>query len=750
MVADVLPWRTADRIQNAAGTISMDIAGWLRGLGLEQYEQAFRENDIDPQLLPELTADDLIGLGVGSIGHRRRLLAAIAALRPRELGPSDEPSKPPAVDTRRRQGAAERRQLTVMFSDLADSTALASRLDPEELGEVIGAYHRCVAEAVSRFDGFLAKYLGDGVLAYFGYPVAHEDDAERAVRAGLEVTRRVAALSGPGSPLNARVGIATGLVVVGEISRGEANAVVGETPNLAARLQAEAPPGGVVIAPATRRLTGDWFRYADLGARPLKGVAEPVPLTQVLDEQPAESRFAATRTALLTPFVGREQEIGLLLDRWRLASEGEGQVVVLSGEAGIGKSWISETLWERIAEARTRIRYQWPYYTDTPLFPVVTQLRAAARIEPDDPAATKLDKLEHVILPAAIGPEVALNLLPDLLAIPAGDRYPALTMGPELRKMRTLQVLADRLFALAQQRPVLVLLEDAHWIDPTTRELFDSVIEPIGHRRVMLLVTCRPEFQNPWGSHSHVTTLTLNRLGQRQCADLIGQLVGGRALPEGITDAIAARADGVPLFIEELTKSVLESGLLRDREGRLVADGPSRRWRSRPRCRVRCWRGLTACRPRARSRRSVRPSARSSTTNCWTRSQTFRKCGCMTRCRSLRPPPWCSAGQPARGGLHLQARAGAGRCTRESVEKPPSAAPCPYRRGDRSARSRGGVGPAATACTALRGSRVCRALGQGMACGGPPRGFAIGVGGGGDPVRPRHLRIAEHGNGSRA
>src|SRR6516162_3209551 len=459
----------------------MDVAEWLRDLGLEQYAPAFRDNDIDGEVLRRLTGEDLRELGVASVGHRRRLLDAIMALGESQPAPEVSLTSSRALGT---AGEAERRQLTVMFSDLVDSTMLASRLDPEELGEVIAAYHRCVADVIGRFDGFLAKYLGDGVRAYFGFPNAHEDDAERAVRAGLEITKAVTALEGGGAPLSARIGIATGLAVVGEIGgAAEANAVVGETPNLAARLQSEAPPGGVVIAPATRRLAGDWFLYRDLGARPLKGIAEPVRLTQVLGERPAESRFAASRAALLTPFVGREQEIGLLLDRWRLTSEGEGQIVVLCGEAGIGKSWISETLWERIAEARTRIRYQWPYYTDTPLFPVVTQLRAAARIEPDDPAATKLDKLEHVILPAAIGPEVALNLLPDLLAIPAGDRYPALTMGPELRKMRTLQVLADRLFALAQQRPVLVLLEDAHWIDPTTRELFDSVIEPIGHRR---------------------------------------------------------------------------------------------------------------------------------------------------------------------------------------------------------------------------------------------------------------------------
>ena len=429
-----------------------------------------------------------------------------------------------------------------MFSDLVDSTMLASRLDPEDLGEVIAAYHRCVAEVIRRFDGFLAKYLGDGVLAYFGFPVAHEDDAERAVRAGLQITRAVADLTGGGTPLSARVGVATGLVVVGQIGSGEANAVVGETPNLAARLQAEAPPGGVVIAPATRRLTGDWFHYRDLGVRPLKGIAEPVSLTQVLNERIEESRFAASRGALLTPFVGREQEIALLLDRWRLVREGEGQVVVLSGEAGIGKSRVSEMLGERVADAGIHIRYQCsPYYSDTPLHPVIAQLTAAARIEPAEPPESKLGKLERLILPAAIGPEVALPLLAELLAISPDYLYPALTMGPELRKVRTSQVLTEQLFALARNRPVMVLLEDAHWIDPTTRDWLDSVIEPIGAHRLMLLVTCRPEFQNPWGQHTNVTSLNLNRLAQRQSAALVAR-AAGRSLPAAITEAVATRA----------------------------------------------------------------------------------------------------------------------------------------------------------------------------------------------------------------
>jgi len=549
----------------------MDVAEWLRGLGLEQYAPAFRDNDIDGEVLRRLTGEDLRELGVASVGHRRRLLDAVAA-----LGNAPAPTASPTVPTGAGAAAeAERRQLTVMFCDLADSTMLASRLDPEELGEVVGAYHRCTAEVVRRFDGSLAKYLGDGVLAYFGFPVAHEDDAERAVRAGLEVAKAVAGLDRRGVRLSARVGIATGLVVVGEIGGGEPNAVVGETPNLAARLQAEAPPGGVVIAPATRRLAGDWFRYRDLGPRALKGIAEPVPLTQVLGERSAESRFAAIRAALLTPFVGREQEIALLLDRWHLAGEGEGQVVVLSGEAGIGKSRIAEMVRERVADSGIRIRWQCsPYHTDTALHPVIAQLTAAAQIEMDDPPTTKLEKLGRLVVPSDPGSEEVVALFADLLAIPPEDRYPLATMAPEARRARTLRALAAQLFALSQQRPVLFLVEDAHWIDPSTRELLDSVIEPIARHRVLLLVTGRPEFPNPWGSHTHVTTLALNRLGQRQSADLASHVAGGRDLPEAITRTIIGRADGVPLFVEELTKSLLESGLLREADGRLVLEGP--------------------------------------------------------------------------------------------------------------------------------------------------------------------------------
>jgi predicted ATPase len=276
----------------------------------------------------------------------------------------------------------------------------------------------------------------------------------------------------------------------------------------------------------------------------------------------AESRFAAIRTAVLTPFVGREQEFALLTERWQMASEGEGQVVLLSGEAGIGKSRVSEQLCEHVKGAGTRIRYQCsPYYSDTPLHPVTAQLIAAVRIETDDSSDIKLDKLESVILPGCFERKVALALLADLLTIPTGSRYPPLAMGSELRKVRTLQLLAEQLFALAARAPALALVEDAHWIDPTTRELIDSLIEPIGGHRILLLITCRPDFGNPWTHHANVTSLALSRLGQRQSAELAARAAKGEA-DGGIIEAVVARADGNPLFIEELTRSILESGLM--------------------------------------------------------------------------------------------------------------------------------------------------------------------------------------------
>src|SRR5438876_2673221 len=374
---------------------TMDVAEWLRGLGFEQYEPAFRANEIDERVLPSLTAEDLKDLGVSLVGHRRRLLDAIAALG--VAAPSDD---------RPEQAEAERRQLTVMFCDLVGSTELSARLDPEDLREVIAAYHRAVADVVGNLDGFVAKYMGDGVLVYFGYPRAHEDDAERAVRTGLGVVDAVGRLDVKSSPLRARVGIATGLVVVGDlIGEGSAQqqSVVGETPNLAARLQTLAEPDAVVIAAGTRRLVGDLFEVRDLGAVEVKGIAGPVPAWQVLRPSAVASRFEALRGTALTPLVGRDEEIDLLLRRWARAKAGDGQIVLVSGEAGLGKSRIAATLNERLdAEPVIRLRYFCsPYHQDSVLFPFVDQLGRAARFAPEDPPAVKLEKLEALAARAA-------------------------------------------------------------------------------------------------------------------------------------------------------------------------------------------------------------------------------------------------------------------------------------------------------------------------------------------------------------
>ncbi len=545
----------------------MDIGTWLRGLGLEQYEAAFRDNDVDAEVLPELTADDLIGIGVTSVGHRRKLLAAIAAL------PSDvDPAPEAAVATL----AAERRQLSVMFCDLVGSTALAARLDPEDLREVIGAYHRTVADVVRSFDGFVAKYMGDGVLAYFGYPRAHEDDAERAVRAGLDLIDAVGRLDVKSVRLPARIGIATGLVVVGDlIGKGSAQeqSVVGETPNLAARLQALAEPDAVVIAAGTHRLVGDLFEVRDLGAVEVKGLAAPVPAWQVLRPSAIESRFEALRGSALTRLVGRDEEIDLLLRRWARAKAGDGQVVLVSGEPGIGKSRIAAALAERLqAEPHIRLRYFCsPYYQDSALYPFVDQLGRAAGFARDDPPKTRLEKLE-ALLALAAPPDEDVAFLADLLSLPASERHPLPNLSPQRKKERTLEALIRQLEGRARHQPVVMVFEDAHWIDPTSRELLDLTVERVRSLPVLLLVTFRPEFQPPWTGQPQVSMVALNRLDRHDRTVLVEQIAGGKALPDEVVAQIVDRADGVPLFVEELTKSVLESGLLHEENDRYVLD----------------------------------------------------------------------------------------------------------------------------------------------------------------------------------
>jgi class 3 adenylate cyclase len=553
---------------------------------LGQYEQAFSDNDVDAEVLSELTADDLIGLGIASIGHRRKLLAAMTALRAgsREAPPLQatkaEVGPPPSPPVANPAAQAERRQLTVMFCDLVGSTALSTRLDPEEMREVLRLYQDACAGAVARFEGHVAKFMGDGVLAYFGWPKAHEDAAERAVCAGLEVVRIVAALAPRGElRLEVRVGVATGLVVVGDlIGEGAAQeeAVVGETPNLAARLQTLAEPGSVMLSPVTRQLVGDRFRYADLGAQHLKGFAEPVRAWRVIGEGRAEGRFEARQTGRVTPLVGRDHELGLLLDRWQQAKEGEGQVVALCGEPGVGKSRLVRALRERLAEeAYTPVsHFCSPYHQATALHPLVGLLERAAGLSREDPPERQLDQLEAMVATASADVAGVVPLFADLLAIPSGGRYPPLALSPQRQKERTFAALLDQLTGLAACQPVVALYEDVHWSDPTTLELLDLAVDRVQDLTALALVTFRPEFRPRWIGAVHVTLLNLNHLSRRQAAAMVEQVTRGKALPAEVLEQIVAKTDGVPLFVEELTKQVLESGLLHDGGDRYVLPGP--------------------------------------------------------------------------------------------------------------------------------------------------------------------------------
>ena len=416
----------------------MDLGDWLRSLGLERYETAFRENEIDETVLRGLTAEDLKEMGVVPIGHRRKLLDAIAILSADTSGERSSHAARPVSE--QPKDGAERRQLTVMFCDLVGSTALAASMDPEDLREVISAYQKCAAETVRRFDGFVAKYMGDRVLVYFGYPQAHEDDAERAVRAGLELISALAGLKTRAS-LQTRVGIATGLVIVGDlIGSGEAQerGIVGETPNLAARLQGLAQPNTVVIAEDTRRLLGNLFELTDLGAKDLKGIAGSVAAWSVLRPSSIESRFEALHATGLTTLVGRDEEMDLLLRRWSKAKTGEGQVVLLSGEAGIGKSRLTAALLERLAnEPHTRLRYFCsPQHTDSAFHPIINQMGRAVGLEHDDPTTAKLDKLDALLAQTSTSKQDAA-LLAELLTLPNDGRYPALDLAPEQRRQKT-------------------------------------------------------------------------------------------------------------------------------------------------------------------------------------------------------------------------------------------------------------------------------------------------------------------------
>lgn len=538
----------------------MDVGTWLRGLGLGQYEAAFRESDIEVDVLTELTDRHLKELGV-SLGHRLKILRAIRELAAPEPKPQD---------------AADRRQLTVMFCDLVGSTALTARLDPEDVGDLIRAFRVAVVAAVTRFDGHIARWMGDGATVYFGYPRAHEDDAERAARASLALIEAVASLRRDrGVALEVRVGISTGLVIVGElIGEGEARerGVIGETPNLAARLQALAEPGQVLISESTRRLLGKSFELKPLGLQELKGFSAPVPAWSVVREIENVSRFEASRSEMMTPFVGREQEVALMMDCWRQATKGKGQVVLLSGEAGVGKSRILAAVRERIGDERhLTLRYQCSaHHVNDAFFPIIGQIWQAANFVSGEPPTARLQKLETMIASTGLESSEIAPYLASLLAIPTEGHYPALEMAPSEVKERTIAAMIALPAELAKATPLLMLVEDVHWIDPTSLDLVGRMVEKVQDLPVLIVMTFRPEFTPPWGDRRHVTTFSLHRFARADAVTMIDRITSGRTLPAEVLDQILAKTDGVPLFMEELTKSVLESGLLREEHGAYV------------------------------------------------------------------------------------------------------------------------------------------------------------------------------------
>lgn len=555
------------------------VTAWLERHGLGQYSELFHQNAIEEDVLPDLTDADLRELGL-PLGHRKKLLKALAALHSESLTESPSPNGSGAPDRKSADAAldAERRHLTVMFCDLVGSTALSERLDLEAYREVLAAFQEAARQSIHSYDGYIARYMGDGLLVYFGYPQAHEDDAERAVRAGLDLIGALGTLNVPGDvQLRARVGIATGRVVAGDIvgeGASEEHAVLGETPNLAARLQGLAMPDTVVISEATHNLVRGRFQLDALPPQTVKGLSEPVlayRATAVIEA----TRFEAATAKGLFPFVGRQTELRLLLDRWNQARSGEGQVVLLSGEPGIGKSRMLRELAGSLAEQpHLEQRYQCrPYASKIAFSPVVDQLHESAGMIRSEPNSDKLDKLEQVLVPETLDKTLkAAPLLATLLSLPV-DRYPPISMTPQRQKLETIAVLVSRLEGLARDRPVLVLVEDVHWVDPSTRETLDAMIERASVLPVLLVITHRPEFESPWQQYGHVTQVSLNRLNRGDGRMLSERVTEGRALPENVIKLILERTDGVPLFIEEVTKTVLEGGALYEENGRFEYKG---------------------------------------------------------------------------------------------------------------------------------------------------------------------------------
>ena len=554
---------------------------WLTELGLEKYVSAFAEAEIEFVDLVHITDEDLKEVGL-PVGPRRRVNEAIKRLTAGGDSPHYESKNIPPQHSRSDKTLtapspdAERRHLTVMFVDLMNSTAMASRLDPEDVRNIITSYQNTVTEMISRYGGFVAKYMGDGVLCYFGWPQANEDDAEQAVRAGLEIIEAVRQLSEPdGVYMASRVGIATGVVIVGDLIGSGATqeaAVVGETPNLAARLQGLAQPNQIVLPKETLKLLGSVFEFVSIGDHDLKGIDGPVEVYAVLGETTRESRFDARHATALTPLVGREQEVVMIRSCWTKAIAGSGQMVLISGEAGIGKSRLTRAAIDEVARNNhTRIIYQCsPYHTDSAFYPVIQKLTLVAGILPSDGASERLDKLED-----SVGTDMeTIVLLAQLMGIDATERYSPLDLTPSQTRARTLDVLVQQLVRMAEITPVLAVFEDLHWVDASTLELLEVTLDAIADKKILILGTARPSFDHGFGGHPIVTRVVLNRLRRHQIETIAITLSGDKGLPAEVIDIIANRTDGVPLFVEELTKTILETSVLKEDGDKLVLDGP--------------------------------------------------------------------------------------------------------------------------------------------------------------------------------
>lgn len=524
--------------------------------GLGKYTELFAEHRIDIDVLADLTEVDLEKLGI-PLGDRRRFLKADWSLG--------------AAGSARGQAAApgreaERRQLTVMFVDLVNSTGLAARLDPEDMKDLIARYQKAVADEVARFGGYVAKPLGDGLLIYFGWPQAHEDDALRALRSAKAAIAAVRGLAAPdNTAIAARIGVATGEVVVGDfIGSGvdEQGAVVGETPNLAARLQAVAGENAVVVASETRRLVGRQFAFTDLGEQRLKGFDRPIRAWRVEDERPSESRFDAMHGDRLGAFIGREHEIGMLMQRWEEARDGECQLVLVAGEAGIGKSRLVSECLSRLADQSRRLAYQAsPLHTNTALYPVVQYLKARAGFASGDTAAERRTKLDGAIQSQSPRRRLGVRFLSELMSLEApGDASAEPRPSVEQLREAAFEVVADTAKSETDLGPSLIVVEDAHWLDPTTQEFVGRLLDRLQHCRAMVLVTYRPEFVPPWAQHTNVGLLSLSRLGRRDARAIVASLVAlGHDLPADLAEDIVAKSDGIPLFVEELAGSVIEA-----------------------------------------------------------------------------------------------------------------------------------------------------------------------------------------------